>query len=106
MLAIPHRWLLLLGAALLLLAAPGGARAACGDYLHVGGDHQKSKPAAPAPKPCDGPHCSQRQLPPLLPAPVPTTIVSDELCCVVSSAPTASMRRSTWPEASDAGLAV
>jgi hypothetical protein len=106
MLAISHRWFLLLGAALLLLAAPAGARAACGDYLHVGGDQRTSKPAAPTPKPCDGPHCSQRQLPPLPPAPVPPTVVSDDLCCVVSAANTAPKQRSTWPDAAEAGLAI
>src|SRR5947208_2607360 len=106
MLASPHRWFVLFGAALLLLAAPAGVRAACGDYLHVGGDHQTSKPAAPAPKPCDGPHCSQRQSPPLPPAPVPPTIVNDDLCGVISSASTAPKQRTNWPDAADAGLAI
>ena len=97
MIAIPHCRLMLLAAALLaLLAAPVGVQAACGDYLQVGGDHQTFTPAKPAPKPCDGPHCSQGELPQQPLAPVPPTIVSDDLGYVVNLAPAAITPRTGW----------
>ena len=48
-----------------LLFAAGMARATCGDYLHVPEKKSDAAPAKPAPTPCDGPHCSQRHLPPI-----------------------------------------
>src|SRR5260221_3347350 len=108
MTAIPHFRLLLLAAALLLLlAAPAGARAACGDYLHVGDDHIAAKPAKPAPKPCDGPNCSQRQMPELPPAPVPAVTFSDDFGCVVQTPRAPALgRRAGWLEAPDIRAAI
>src|SRR6516165_1909362 len=106
MLAIPHRWLLLAAALLLLLAVPAGARAACGDYLYVGGEHLTSKPPSPTPKPCDGPRCSQHQLPPLTPAPIPPTVIHDDLCCLSDVAAMTSGSRPNWSAAAAADVAV
>jgi hypothetical protein len=99
MIAILHCRLPLLGAALLLLLAAGSARAECGDYLHIGS--KKSAPAEPAPKPCDGPHCSQHQFPPVPPAPVPPSTFSDESCCVASPVANPPAPRSGWIEPLD-----
>jgi hypothetical protein len=97
---------LVAAALLLLLAAPAGARAACGDYLHVGDDHQPANPAQPAPKPCHGPNCSQRQLPELPLAPVPTTTFSDDFCWVAISTSAEAQPRSAWPHTADVHIVI
>lgn len=75
-----------------LLLAASAARASCGDYL----EKHEPAPAKPAPKPCDGPHCSQHQFPPIPPAPVPPPSLGDDSCCVAISETTAVAPRVGW----------
>lgn len=62
-----------LGIALAILVAaglsPSRASADCGDYVHI--VKKDSAPEPILPKPCDGPTCSQRPLPPIAPLTVP-----------------------------------
>jgi hypothetical protein len=66
-----------------LLCAPAGVRADCGDYVttrsaHSGAPSTAAPPAAPQPgKPCSGPHCSQTPAAPLAPAPTPPPTSSE-----------------------------
>src|SRR5580765_5662628 len=79
-----------------ILLAASSASASCGDYLHV--REKKSEPTKSAPKPCDGPHCSQRHLPPAPPAPLSTSPLNDAFCCVVSGEPDSRTPRVGWAE--------
>lgn len=95
--AILHRWFVFLGAAFMLLLAAGSASASCGDYLHVAGE-EKNHPTQPAPKPCDGPHCSQQQVPPAPPEPVPPPTFSDDSCCATSREMNSTVPHFGWLE--------
>ena len=81
-----RQWLQLLtlaAFALLVLgvAAPGQLKAACGDYVTVGGKkasmtpHDAIKPNAP---PCHGPNCSQNPTAPVVPPAPPPTVTFGE----------------------------
>src|SRR5258706_1888116 len=65
-----------------VVVAPGQSRAACGDYVTVGGKKppMAAHDAAPfdAPKPCHGPNCSQAPTAPLLPPAPPPTVSAVE----------------------------
>jgi hypothetical protein len=71
--------LLAAGALLALLvggAAPGTARAECGDHVVFRRPADKVTPAVPA-KPCHGPNCSGHRAP-ILPLPAPPAPTVDE----------------------------
>src|SRR6266568_4225991 len=71
--------------------APGKGRAGCGDYVTIGGkpapmaDHPLARPEGDtsqpaAPKPCQGPNCSQHPSMPLSPPSAPTVSPGDWAC--------------------------
>lgn len=51
--------------------SPSRAAAECGDYVHIVKNDSTPQPILP--KPCDGPTCSQRPLPPIAPLSVPSS---------------------------------
>ena len=54
-------------------SSPARAEAACGDYVHILKADAGDAAPVPMPKPpCDGPNCSNRQVPPAVPLSVPT----------------------------------
>jgi hypothetical protein len=68
-----------------VLAAPGTARATCGDYVLLGGHPvpaatPEAPPAPPQPGPCSGPLCSRPTSLPLSPVSTAPAPVEDRCC--------------------------
>jgi hypothetical protein len=82
---LPPRRCLLMALALALAWEPAAARATCGDHVRLGGKAAATRPGdrrgeAPAPRPCEGPHCSRNDSEPLVPpGPAPRLASSQDL---------------------------
>jgi hypothetical protein len=85
------RWLAMATLAVVAMAvvSAGPARAACGDYVKIGGqpaDQQSMASHLPANSgpvaPCHGPGCSRHLPPPLVPPAAPPTVSAGEWICL------------------------